>query len=57
MMKYIYEKNGIKGLFAGLSPRIIKVAPACAIMIASFEYGKTYFYDYNKRMFYEKYNL
>lgn len=31
---------GIRGLFAGLTPRLIKVAPACAIMISTFEYSK-----------------
>lgn len=46
-MRNIYVRNGIKGLFAGLTPRLVKVAPACAIMIASFEYGKNFFYHYN----------
>ncbi|XP_058825448.1 probable mitochondrial glutathione transporter SLC25A40 [Topomyia yanbarensis] len=46
-MRRIYVSNGIKGLFAGLTPRLFKVAPACAIMIASFEYGKNFFYTYN----------
>lgn len=31
---------GVRGLFAGLTPRLIKVAPACAIMISTFEYSK-----------------
>lgn len=31
---------GVKGLFAGLTPRLLKVAPACAIMISTFEYSK-----------------
>lgn len=31
---------GVRGLFAGLAPRLIKVAPACAIMISTFEYSK-----------------
>jgi solute carrier family 25 protein 39/40 len=43
----IFHDNGIKGLFAGLAPRLIKVAPACAIMIATFEYGKKFFFSYN----------
>lgn len=46
-MRKIYVRHGVKGLFAGLTPRLVKVAPACAIMIASFEYGKNFFYNYN----------
>ncbi|KAI3386607.1 hypothetical protein SNEBB_001512 [Seison nebaliae] len=43
LLKSIYKHHGIRGLFAGLVPRIIKVAPACAIMIGSFEYLKLFF--------------
>jgi len=39
----IYESNGLKGFWTGLTPRIIKVAPACAIMISSYEFFKQYF--------------
>ncbi|KAL3280279.1 hypothetical protein HHI36_017773 [Cryptolaemus montrouzieri] len=39
----IRRMHGVKGLFAGLLPRVIKVAPSCAIMISSFEYGKIFF--------------
>lgn len=46
-MKNIYATNGIGGLFTGLAPRLIKIAPACAIMISSFEYGKLFFMRYN----------
>lgn len=47
IMFKIFKNNGIRGLYAGVIPRLIKVAPACAIMIASFEYGKSFFYQYN----------
>lgn len=47
IIKKIYNQNGIKGLFTGLIPRVIKVAPACAIMIATFEHGKLFFHTYN----------
>lgn len=40
-------QNGVRGLFTGLIPRVIKVAPACAIMIATFEHGKRFFQVYN----------
>jgi len=39
----IYARQGIRGLFAGLPPRLAKVVPACAIMISSYEYSKAYF--------------
>ncbi|KAJ9577486.1 hypothetical protein L9F63_005987, partial [Diploptera punctata] len=46
-LKSIYTRNGVSGLFAGLTPRLVKVAPACAIMISTFEYGKYFFHRYN----------
>lgn len=39
----IWAEAGFKGLFRGLSARIVKVAPACAIMISSYEVGKEIF--------------
>lgn len=44
MLSNIYNANGFRGLFAGVTPRIIKISPACAIMVATFEYGKSFFY-------------
>ncbi|CAO1379719.1 unnamed protein product [Diamesa serratosioi] len=49
----IFKNNGIKGFYAGLTPRLFKVTPACAIMISSFEYGKTFFYERNFQSFSE----
>ncbi|XP_050311571.1 probable mitochondrial glutathione transporter SLC25A40 [Anthonomus grandis grandis] len=43
VIRGIYRQQGIGGLYKGLAPRLIKVAPACAIMISSFEYGKVFF--------------
>ncbi|XP_047479796.1 probable mitochondrial glutathione transporter SLC25A40 isoform X1 [Penaeus chinensis] len=40
MLQNIYRQQGIKGLFAGLVPRLAKVMPACAIMISTYEYAK-----------------
>ncbi|TRY94357.1 hypothetical protein DNTS_014107 [Danionella cerebrum] len=47
VMKRIVVESGVKGLFAGFMPRLIKVAPACAIMISTYEFGKTFFSRYN----------
>lgn len=51
MLSNIYKSSGFRGLFAGVTPRIIKIAPACAIMISSFEYGKSFFHTYNVNMY------
>nr|QKK35457.1 mitochondrial Mtm1 [Starmerella bombicola] len=39
-MGTIARTEGWKALFVGLTPRTFKVAPACAIMITSYEMGK-----------------
>jgi solute carrier family 25 protein 39/40 len=39
-LRMIYEQNGLNGLTAGLQPRIVKIAPSCAIMISCYEAGK-----------------
>ncbi|XP_037130440.1 solute carrier family 25 member 40 isoform X1 [Syngnathus acus] len=48
VMKKIVMQHGVKGLFAGFLPRVVKVAPACAIMISSYEMGKDFFRKYNQ---------
>ncbi|KAM4706297.1 mitochondrial glutathione transporter SLC25A40 isoform 2-T2 [Rhinophrynus dorsalis] len=47
LMYRIVGDSGFSGLFAGLIPRLIKVAPACAIMISTYEFGKTFFRKLN----------
>ena len=37
LLAKIVRSEGPQALFAGLLPRIAKIAPACGIMIASFE--------------------
>ncbi|KAF5303732.1 hypothetical protein FQA39_LY19020 [Lamprigera yunnana] len=43
MMLQLRRQYGIRALFTGLVPRLIKVAPACAIMVSTFEHGKIVF--------------
>jgi len=45
---HLYKTQGITSLYTGLIPRLAKVAPACAIMISTYEYGKKYFAERNK---------
>lgn len=43
MPRFLYQiwaEEGITGLFRGWAARCLKVAPACAIMISSYEIGK-----------------
>lgn len=40
MMSNILENEGIAGLWRGNQARMIKVAPACALMLSSYEIGK-----------------
>lgn len=42
-LKEIWRTEGARGLTRGIVPRVAKVAPACAIMISSYEVGKVYF--------------
>lgn len=43
LLKQIWRQEGWRGCFRGLIPRVGKVAPACAIMIGSYELGKYIF--------------
>lgn len=46
----ILRQQGARGLFSGLTPRILKVAPACAIMISSYEFFKKFFTNQNNSL-------
>ena len=48
VMQKVIQQHGYRGLFAGFVPRCVKVAPACAIMITSYEMCKQYFVNYNR---------
>lgn len=49
LAREIMAVEGVSGLFTGLVPRILKVAPACAIMISSYEFGKRFFSEQNRK--------
>ncbi|KAI8596322.1 mitochondrial carrier domain-containing protein [Dissophora ornata] len=40
LMRAIVQEEGYRGLWRGLTARVAKVAPSCAIMISSYEIGK-----------------
>ncbi|KAH8238374.1 hypothetical protein KR032_005231 [Drosophila birchii] len=44
---HIYRRQGARGLYVGVMPRMLRVVPACAIMISTFEYSKSFFFHYN----------
>ncbi|XP_069716395.1 LOW QUALITY PROTEIN: mitochondrial glutathione transporter SLC25A40 [Phaenicophaeus curvirostris] len=50
VMRKIVAKNGISGLFTGIIPWLCRVAPACAIMISTYEYGKSFFSHVNEKI-------
>ncbi|VEU19769.1 DEKNAAC100831 [Brettanomyces naardenensis] len=39
----IYRTEGIGALYVGIIPRCLKIAPACAIMISTYEVSKKFF--------------
>ncbi|KAI8878523.1 mitochondrial carrier [Backusella circina FSU 941] len=51
IVKSILETDGSSGFLRGVVPRTLKVAPACAIMISSYEMGKHFFAD-RKQQYY-----
>ncbi|KAF8455994.1 mitochondrial carrier domain-containing protein [Terfezia claveryi] len=44
----IWKEEGVRGLWRGCAPRMMKVAPACAIMISSYEVGKQWAEKHNQ---------
>jgi solute carrier family 25 protein 39/40 len=46
---HIYKSEGAAGLWKGWIPRTLKVAPACAIMISSYDVGKRMAISANER--------
>ncbi|KAL9606131.1 MAG: hypothetical protein Q9179_000701 [Wetmoreana sp. 5 TL-2023] len=46
---HVWKEEGAAGLFRGWAARCLKVAPACAIMISSYEIGKKMARNMNER--------
>ncbi|GEQ69637.1 hypothetical protein JCM33374_g3310 [Metschnikowia sp. JCM 33374] len=44
-LSHIYKTEGARALYSGFAPRVMKIAPSCAIMISSYEIGKKIFKD------------
>lgn len=44
-LRQIYQNEGMGALYSGFGPRVMKIAPLCAIMISSYEIGKKIFKD------------
>lgn len=51
LMFQLYRESGWRSLFAGVSARVMKVAPACAVMISTYELSKSFFCKYNMENF------
>lgn len=51
LLKAIVKNEGIPALFVGSIPRVLKIGPACAIMITSYETGKRIFHQHNQKSF------
>ncbi|TGJ86652.1 hypothetical protein E0Z10_g2084 [Xylaria hypoxylon] len=49
LLWHIFKTEGVAGLWTGWIPRTLKVAPACAIMISSYEVGKRVFRSMNEQ--------
>ncbi len=47
VLKDVVSNHGYSGLYTGLAPRVAKIAPACAIMITSYEACKEHFKKQN----------
>lgn len=55
-MMNILRTAGISGFYAGLTPRLLKVVTACAVMISTYEFGKKFFYTHNVNKYYAEHS-
>lgn len=49
LREIVQNGGGLRAFFAGVVPRVVKITPACAVMIGSYEYFKVYFERLNAR--------
>lgn len=45
--KDLIREKGVPGLYSGVVPRLLKVGPACAVIISSYEFCKEFFRQQN----------
>jgi len=46
--KDLMREHGVPGLYSGVVPRLLKVGPACAVIISSYEFCKEFFRQQNR---------
>jgi len=48
LIKELYKTEGIRGFFRGVTPRVLRIAPACALMISSYVYCKKILQEFRR---------
>jgi len=51
IVRELMSNQGVKSLFAGLVPRLMKATPSCAILIATYEFCKGIFRQRNRDIY------
>ena len=47
-LRDLWAAEGMAGIFEGALPRVLRIGPACAIMISTYEGGKRFFHKMNR---------
>jgi len=48
-LREVWAAEGWAGIFEGAVPRVLRIGPACAIMISTYETGKHFFHKWKKQ--------
>ena len=48
IVRELMSNKGVRSLFAGLTPRLLKVTPSCAMLISTYEFCKGFFRQKNR---------